>query len=133
MVCTPPAIEVGFEFTGDASAQASFAAKLGALKANGAIMIESFTKYQALIDGRVNGEVAFETPPLEAVTASLQTVISAGVEGDLIADLPVGRLPCVIPAMTESVTMLGDIASEATATLEAQAKFVAAFSGGFSS
>jgi hypothetical protein len=35
--------------------------------------------------------------------------------------------------MNESVTMLGDIASKATGTLSAQAKFVAAFSGGFSS
>lgn len=132
MVCTPPAIEVGFQFTGDASAAGEFAAKLGALKANGAIMVESFTKYEALITGEVNGEVAFATPPLEAVTGSLTTVIDAGVDGSLFVDVPVGRLPCVIPALEESVTLLGDVASEATANLAAQASFVAAFSGGFS-
>jgi len=131
MVCTPPAIEVGFEFTGDASAQGEFAAKLGALKANGAIMVESFTKYNALITGEVNGEVAFDPSPIEAVTVSLSGLASAGLDGSLVADLPVGRIDCAIPALTASVTMLGDITSNATATLAAQASFVSAFSAGF--
>lgn len=131
--CTPPSIEVGFEFSGSVDAQASFTAKLGALKANGALMIESFTKYEALITGKVDGEVAFEVAPIDAVTASLETVIDAGVSGSLIADLPTGRLPCVIPALTDSVSILGKIGTEATATLAAQAKFAAAFSGGFKS
>lgn len=133
MVCTPPAIEVGFEFTGDASASGAFAAKLSALKANGAIMVESFTKYNALITGEVNGEVAFDPSPITAVTLALSGVVEAGADGSLIADLPTGRISCAIPALTESVSLLGDIAGDATATLEAQAKFVAAFSGGFGS
>jgi hypothetical protein len=133
MVCTPPAIEIGFEFTGSANASGSFAAKLGALKANGAIMVESFTKYNALINGEVNGVVVFKPSPITAVSVSLSGLVEAGADGSLIADLPAGRLPCAIPALQESVSLLGDITSNATATIEAQAKFVAAFSGGFSS
>ncbi len=133
LTCTPPSIEIGFAFTGDASAQASFLAKIGALKANAGVMIQSFTKYKALIDGEVNGEVAFNPSPVVAVTNELQGVIEAGVSGDLFADIPAGRIDCVIPALSSSVELLGDIGSEAAATISAQAKFVAAFSGGFKS
>jgi hypothetical protein len=133
LTCTPPSIEIGFEFTGDATAQAKFLAEIAALKANLGVMVGSFTKYSALIDGKVNGEVKFNPTPVAAVTAGLEGVIEAGVEGELFADIPAGKITCVLPAMEAAVTMLGDISSGAAANLKAQGSFVAAVSGGFKS
>ncbi len=133
MECTPPSVEISLQFSGtvDASAQAELSAKVLALKVNGVVMLQSFVKYKALIDGEVNGEVAFETPPVEAVIDSLNAVFQAGVEGNLIKDLPAGRLPCAFPAVEASVSMLGDIVADAGVTLAAQGKFVASFTTGF--
>lgn len=129
--CTPPSIEVGFTFTGNASAQAAFDAKIGALKANAGLMVGSFAKYSALFDGKVNGEVVFDPAPVAQVSAGLEGIISGGA--DVFADLPSGRIPCALPAFESSVTILGELTTEATATISAQASFVTALSGGFSS
>lgn len=131
--CTPPRLEVQFDFDAslDAQARASFSAKMVELQAKGVAILQGFTKYQALITGEVNGEVVFDPSPLAVVRGELNAVVDAGVEGDLFADIPAGRITCVIPAMTQSVTLLGGIASEAGATISAQAKFAGALTGGF--
>jgi hypothetical protein len=131
--CSPPKFDIGFEFKAgvNASAQAEFGAKIAALKVKGVAILQGFAKYSALIDGKVDGQVVFETAPLKVVTTELQGVISAGAEGKLFAGIAVGRLPCVIPALQASVTMLGDIGADATANLQAQGKFATALTGGF--
>jgi hypothetical protein len=131
--CSPPSLEVGFEFTGNANAHAAFLARMGELKIRGIAILRGFTKYQALIDGKVNGQVVFNPAPVVVVTDSLEIVINAGAEGELFADIPPGRIGCVVPALEASVTALGEITSNATANLSAQGKFATAISGGFSS
>jgi modification target Cys-rich repeat protein len=131
--CSPPSLEVGFEFTGNANAHAAFLARMGELKIRGIAILRGFTKYQALIDGKVNGQVVFNPAPVVVVTDSLEIVINAGAEGELFADIPPGRIGCVLPALNASVTALGDITSNATANLTAQGKFATAITGGFSS
>lgn len=130
--CTPPQIEFGFAFTGDASAEASFRAKMGALRAEAPVMLQSFVKLKALFDGEVNGEVVFDPAPVVTVTQSFEAVVKEGAEGELFADVPAGKISCVIPAMEESISLLGDLSSEAQASIEAQASFAGALSGGFS-
>lgn len=133
--CTPPQLTIGFAAKADldASARASFEAKIGALKVNAPVMLSAFTKYSALFDGKVNGEVVFKPSPVASVTAGLEGVVEAGIEGDLFADIPLGRIDCVIPAMESSISLLGKMTSEASANISAQAKFVTAFAGGFKS
>jgi hypothetical protein len=53
------------------------------------------------------------------------------VKGDLFADIPAGRITCVLPAMEASVKMLGTIGTDAVANLKAQGDFATAFKGGF--
>ncbi|HLV21928.1 MAG TPA: hypothetical protein VKZ49_13635 [Polyangiaceae bacterium] len=132
--CTPPNIEVGFAFAADidAEAQGQFQAQISALRVHGTAMVESFTRFEALINGEVDGQVVFEPAPLVQITTQLNGVVEAGASGSLFADIPAGRITCVIPAMEASVTMLGDLASETGTSLEAQASFAAAFTGGFS-
>ena len=94
-------------------------------------MLQSFVQYKALIDGEVNGEVVFDPSPVAQISASIGALASAGLEGELIADLPPGRLPCAAAAFEESVTILTGIVGEASGTLSAQAEFATAFSTGF--
>jgi modification target Cys-rich repeat protein len=131
--CTPPQLSVGFEFKANASADASakFSAQMEVLKVKGAAILAGFAKYQALIDGKVDGKVVFETSPLKQISAQLQGVISEGVKGDLFVDIPSGRITCVIPAMEDSVEILTGMATKAAGTLKAQGEFATAFSGGF--
>jgi hypothetical protein len=133
--CSPPKFDIGFKFKAgvNANAQAEFGAKIAALRVKGAAILQGFAKYQALIDGKVDGEVVFDTPPLAVVTGELQGVIQAGAKGKLFAGIATGRLPCVIPALEASVTMLADIGADAKANLQAQGKFATALSGGFKS
>lgn len=132
--CSPPKLDIGFEFAAgvDASAQAAFGAKLSMLEARGVAILQGFTKYEALINGKVDGEVVFNPSPLVVVRTELEGVVEAGVEGDLFADIAPGRIGCVIPAMSASVGMLGEIGTNAAANLQAQGKFVTALTGGFS-
>ncbi len=132
--CSPPKFDVGFRFAAgvDASAQAAFGTKLAELEARGVAILQGFTKYKALIDGEVNGTVVFKPSPLAVVTGELEGVVELGVEGELFADIPAGRIPCVIPAMSSAVGMLGDMGKKATTNLQAQGKFVTALSSGFS-
>lgn len=131
--CTPPQLTAGFELKATASAEASakFEAQMEVLKVKGAAILAGFAKYQALIDGKIDGKVVFETSPLAQIKTQLGGVVSAGVKGDLFVDIPTGRIACVIPAMEDSVKALGDMATNAAGTLKAQGEFATAFTGGF--
>jgi modification target Cys-rich repeat protein len=135
MECTPPSVKIDFAFAVGASAEASasFEAKMVALRTNGVAMLAAFTKYSALINGEVNGQVVMDPAPLASVSAELGKVAKAGADGKLFADVPAGKIPCAIDGLAAAGEMLTDLGSEATANIEAQAKFVAAFTGGFSS
>lgn len=134
MVCTPPAatLTLDVEEGADASTRAELQGKAAFLRIHGPLVLASFAHYQALIDGEVDGQVVFETPPLEAVIDSLQRLIDAGTDGSVFAKVPPGRLPCVLPALSTSATLLREIATKATTTLQAQGAFVTAFLAGFS-
>jgi hypothetical protein len=108
----------------DVAAKAAFTAKMSALKAEGAVMLKSFTKLRALIDGQIDGQVVFDPAPLVAISTQLSGMVQAGATGSLFADIPKARLICVIPAMSESVTLLGNITSNAGASIQAKAGFV---------
>lgn len=124
--CTPPSLEMQFEYAaalaGDIGAQAEFRAKINALRVHGAAILQGFARLRGLIDGDFGGGVMVE-PPLVQIRTSIEGIIDAGISGDI--DVPAGRIQCVIPAMRDSVTLLGEFATNAAGTLEAQARFSA--------
>ncbi|MBA3545106.1 MAG: hypothetical protein H0T76_01345 [Nannocystis sp.] len=132
--CTPPSLEIGFEFNaklqGDVSAQAAFVARIGELKVRGAAILQGAAKLEALVNGKIDGEVVFNPAPLVSLTASMQGIVSAGVSGDLFAGIPKGRIACVIPAMQEAIAALGKAGGEVGGTIQAQAMFATVFTGG---
>lgn len=133
--CTPPQLSVGFELnataSADATAAAEFGAKMEVLKVKGAAILAGFAKYEALITGKIDGKVVFKTSPLAAITGSVKGMATLDASADIFADIPTGRITCVIPAFEKSVTALADVTSGATATLTAQGKFATAFTSGF--
>jgi hypothetical protein len=136
IACTPPSLEIGFTFNAsvDAEAKAAFSAKMAALKVAGVAIVQGFGRMTALIDGRIDGEVVFNPAPLAQVQAEIQGLITAGVEGDLFADIPIGRAECAFSAFSESVDVLGGIATEGSASIDAQLSFVTSLTtGDFSS
>jgi hypothetical protein len=131
--CTPPQLTVDYAFAGnvDAEAQAQFIARLSELKVRGAAIIQGAAKFEALITGEVDGEVVFNPSPL----AQLETSVRGFARADAVADFDIalGKLPCVVPAFTQAIEIVGDLGDNTATTLAAQAEFVAAFSGGFDS
>mgnify|MGYP001222472035 CR=1 FL=1 len=123
--CTPPSLELKFEFggslAGDVSAQAAFTAKMKELRLRGVAILQGFANMKALIDGEVNGEVVFDPSPVANLTGEIQAIVSAGLSGDF--DIPPGRIDCVIPALREAVEIMGGIAAEGAASVQAQAEF----------
>ena len=130
--CTPPKFDVGFAFKAgvNADAKAAFGAKLAALETHGVAILQGFAKYEALITGKVNGQVVFNPSPLALIKTEFTGLVDAGVDGKLFAGLPKARITCALPALSDSVKVLGDIGTSASANLAAQGKFVAALTGG---
>lgn len=138
IACTPPSLDIGFTFNAtvaaDAQAKAAFTAKMNALKVAGVGIVQGFGRMTALIDGEIDGQVVFDPPPLAQIEGQIEILIDAGVSGELFADIPIGRAECAFSAFSESITVLGRIGTEATASIEAQASFVGSLTtGDFSS
>ena len=127
--CTPPQLDVTFEFSGalagDIAAQAAFSAKMTELRVRGVAILQGMAKLSALITGKVEGEVVFNPAPAVQILGELNAVIDGGVSGEL--DIPAGRLPCVIPALKEAASIMGGAASEFSGTIEGQVKFASVF------
>jgi hypothetical protein len=133
--CTPPQLSLEYTFLGsaDANARAQFSARLNEVKLRGAAIVQGFTKYQALITGKVSAEVdapvVFDPPPFVALRASLTGLADANVIANF--DIPAGKLFCVVPAFEEAGRIAASLATETTGALQAQGAFVTAFTGGF--
>ena len=104
-------------------------ARIGELKVRGAAILQGAAKLEALVNGKIDGKVVFEVAPLAALTASMEDIFSAGVSGKLFAGLPKGRIPCVLPALTEAIKALGKAGGEVGGTISAQAMFATVFTG----
>lgn len=123
--CTPPSFDLRYEFNGslDAAGQAAFVARLGELRVRGVAILQGFARARALIDGEVNGEVVFDPAPFARIQGEFSALVSAGLSGEF--EIAPGRIDCVIPAIQEAVSVVGEIGTEFTASLSAQASFTA--------
>lgn len=127
--CTPPSLELAFNFNaqlaGDINAQAAFRARISELQVRGAAILQGFAQLRGVIgEADANGNFQLAAPLLN-IQGQLNGIIEGGASGDLFADIPIGRINCVIPAMVESVEILGALGTEAAGTIAAQASFSA--------
>lgn len=126
--CTPPALDIGFTFTGDASAQGAFTAKMGALKVEGIAIVQGFGSLTALFTGKIDGKTVISPAPLAQVTSSVQGLVSGS--GSVFADIPAGRITCAIAGFTEAGTILSTLGTNAQASITAQTGFVGSLTSG---
>lgn len=123
--CTPPSLEFQFNFSagleGDLSAQAAFRARIGELRVRGAAILQGFAQMGAIINGRVNGELVFDPPPLVNIQQQFSGVIDAAASGEF--EIAPGRIDCVVPALREAADVLASVATDTAGTIEAQASF----------
>ena len=115
--CTPPSLELAFNFNaelaGDINAQAAFRARITELQARGAAILQGFAQLRGVIgEADANGNFQFAAP-LVNIQGQLNGIIEGGASGDLFADIPIGRINCVIPAMQESVQILAELGGNA--------------------
>jgi modification target Cys-rich repeat protein len=131
--CTPPQLNVDYAFRANAqaNARAQFTARLGELRARGLAIVQGAAKYEALLDGKVEGRVVFDPAPLAELRTQVQGLVSANAFADF--DIPPGKLPCVLPAFREAGNIITGLGTQTSTTLQAQAEFVSAFKGGFGS
>jgi hypothetical protein len=125
--CTPPSIAIDFDFNADvtADAKASFLAKMSELKVRMVAIVQGMFKLRALVDVNYAAEIGI-TSPVDAITAQLEVLVSADFSS---FNIPVGLLPCAIPALQESITTIGSVVTDTSATVSAQLDFFAIIGG----
>jgi hypothetical protein len=124
LTCSPPSLEVDFSFKAglDASAKASFVARMEVFKAKMASIAQGMVKMKALVSGDADLNI---DPPAVAIGAQLTTVLAALRDGDLDIDVPLFRINCALAAFADAGTMLKGLAGKAEVTIKGQAEMFA--------
>lgn len=131
--CSPPQLKLDYTLAGNANAnvaaKTAFTARVTELKARGIAIVQGAAKYEALLNGKVQGRTVFEPAPF----AELKTKITAMANPSAYAsfNIPIAKATCLVPAVTEAGRIVSDLTTSTAVTLEAQADFVAAFTSGF--
>ena len=86
--------------------------------------------YEALLTGEVNGELVFDPSPLAALTTSVEGLADVSVVTDF--NITPLKIQCTVAAFGEAASILAGLANDTSATINAQAEFVGAFTTGFS-
>jgi hypothetical protein len=104
MSCTPPTLQIDYEFDAgaDASVQAEVVGKLKAFKARMVAIVQGFAELRALLEG--DAELGID-PPLVSIRAQSEAFYDALVAGEIEVEAP-GLVPCAIPAFEEAIGML---------------------------
>jgi modification target Cys-rich repeat protein len=131
--CTPPQFKLDYTLAGNANAnltqKTQFMARMTELKARGIAIVQGAAKYEALITGKVEGRTVFEPAPFVELQGKITAMANPSAYADF--DIPVAKAACIVPAFTEAGRIVSGLATSTSATLEAQADFVAAFTAGF--
>jgi hypothetical protein len=121
--CTPPSIAIDFDFDAsvNASAQASFLAKMKGFKVQMVAMVQGMTKLRALVDVDYAASIGIESP-IVVLEGQIDAMMSADFKD---FDVPKGKIPCLIPAFEDSITILGSVATDTAGTISGQLEFFA--------
>ena len=123
--CTPPSLklDVAFKAGLGADAQAEFLAKLEKFKVEMIGILQGMANLRALVDADYASEMGI-TPPISTLTASIDAVGKAVTNGSFEVKAP-GMIICAADALADSVTILGKMAGDASATISGQIKMAA--------
>jgi len=123
MECSPPSLEIDFQLAAglDAQAKAEFVAKMEELKLRMAAIAQGMVKLRLLVDADYAASLGIESP-VAIMEGQINGFIDAGIDD---FDVPVGLLPCVIPAFEETIDILGSLFTDTTATISGQLEMFA--------
>ena len=93
-------------------------------------MIQGFAKYSALFDGKIDGKVVITPSPFVSIRDQITAMASLDASASILADIPKGRIACVIPAFEDAAVAMGGLLSDSAANIAAQGKFAVALSTG---
>jgi hypothetical protein len=118
MECTPPSLEIDFKLAVglDAQAKAEFLAKMEELGVRMVAIAQGMVKLRLLVDADYAASLDIDSP-VAIMEAQIDGFVDAGI-GDF--DVPVGLLPCVIPAFEETLDILDSLINDTTATISGQ-------------
>ncbi len=114
--CSSPSLDIGFSFSAalDADARAEFTAKMDLFKTKMTSILEGYAELKGLAMG--NAELGIE-PPVVTLSSEIQGLLVGGVSD---FNIPGCRMPCVIPAFEESVTLLAKTGVDSKVVIEGQ-------------
>ena len=120
--CTPPQLDIRFELAAgvDADARAEFIAKMSELKVRMVAIIQGLFQMRALIDADYAAEIGID-PPVVQIAAAVEGLMDMNLDE---LDIPVGRYPCVLPALEDSADILATAGTDLVVTLQAQLEIV---------
>ncbi|MCP4599635.1 MAG: hypothetical protein GY847_03695 [Proteobacteria bacterium] len=123
--CTPPSLELDFNFGADldASAKAELMAKLDKFKLEMIGIIQGMFELRALVDADYAAELGID-PPTVAIKGSVDAFVTALGNGEIELEA-VGLLPCALPAFQAAGSILASLPGEMKATISAQLDVVA--------
>jgi hypothetical protein len=112
--CTPPSMAFSFELDTDlsADARAQFLARLDLLRVHLASVLQAATHAQVLVNGQISNTVVLNPPPVASLRGTLSDLIERDTDGLTELEIPAGRISCVIPALTESITTIDDVTTD---------------------
>lgn len=125
MECTPPTLELDYNFKAgvNAQAQAEFLAKLDKFRVEMIAIIQGTAKMRALVDANYAAELGI-TPPTVAIGASVSAFVDALGSGEIEIAAP-GLALCAVPAFQDAAEILADLPVELAGTISAQLELVA--------
>jgi len=122
--CTPPTLNLRYDFKveleNDLEAQAKFVAKMAALKVHMMGIVQGMYKMRALVDPDYAASLGID-PPLVMIAGQFEVLLTADLDS---FDIPPGKLPCVLPALEESVDILTDMSTDLAGVFQAQFEIV---------
>ena len=127
MECTPPSIDIAFDFQAnlDAQAKAEFMADIELFRVKMMAMVQGMFKLRALVDAEYATSIGIESP-VAVITAQVEGMLSADIGS---FDVAPGLIPCVIPAFEDSVSILGSVVTDTSATISGQIEMFAIIQG----
>jgi hypothetical protein len=127
ITCSQPSVVVWNRET-EPDADAPFPpVNVGAVQADFAAIARETALLQAFLEGKVNGEPVFEPTLAELVLSAPQAVVEDGVTGELLNDVPIDELSCVIPTLENALNSVNDAGSEASSALVRGLEFMRAY------
>jgi hypothetical protein len=123
--CSPPSLDIDFDYNAsvDASARTEFLAKMEAFEAQMVAIAQGTARLRALVDPNYAADLGIESPVV-VIAGQIEGLINADFED---FDVAVGLIPCILPALQDSIDIIIGLATDSVVVLEGQLSLLSIF------